>query len=213
MSQQRCILFQGDSITDAKRSRMDGNDVEGRDLGCGYAMLIAAHCGRQGDTSCFRNLGISGNRVTDLYARIKEHAWNHAPDILSILIGVNDTWHGFQRSAGVSITRYQRVYDMLLEETRQLLPQCQLVLCDPFVLPCGVVGDGWRADVDQRRQVVSALAQQYNAIHVPLQDHFDRALELAPAAHWAEDGVHPTPAGHALIAEAWLAAVNKAGCL
>ncbi|TVR10123.1 MAG: lysophospholipase [Planctomycetota bacterium] len=213
MSTTRCILFQGDSITDAKRSRQDGNDVHGLHLGCGYAMLIAAQLGREGDLSCFRNLGISGNRITDLYARIKEHGWNHQPQLLSILIGVNDTWHEFMRSAGVDIARFARVYSMLLNDTRQRLPACQLVLCDPFVLPCGVVEDEWRADIDQRRRVVRELAHETGAIHVPLQDAFDHALGIAAAEHWAADGVHPTPAGHALIAETWLAAVRKAGWL
>ena len=213
MSTRRCIIFQGDSITDAKRGRQDGNDVEGLHLGSGYAMLIAAQLGRQGDRSCFRNLGVSGNRVTDLYARIKEHGWNHHPQMLSILIGVNDTWHEFSRGAGVDIARYRRVYRMLLDDTRERLPACQLVLCDPFVLPCGVVEDDWRADVDQRRVVVRELAKDIGAIHVPLQDTFDGALEIAEASHWATDGVHPTPAGHALIAEAWLQAVRGAGWL
>lgn len=213
MNTDRCILFQGDSITDANRSRQDGNDTSGLHLGRGYAMLIAAQLGRMGDRSCFRNLGISGNRVTDLYARVKEHVWNHKPDILSILIGVNDTGHEFTRSAGVEIERYHRIYDLLLQETHQRLPDCRLVLCDPFVLPCGMVQDAWRNDIDQRCQIVGQLAQEMGAVHVPLQQVFDQALQIAPAEHWSTDGVHPSPAGHALIAQSWLDVVQAAGWL
>lgn len=199
------LLFQGDSITDGARHRGEGPaDPSGEHLGCGYAMITAAKLTLSKPEMVIRNLGISGNRITDLYARAKEHIWNLEPEVLSILIGVNDTWHERSRSAGVEVERYAKVYRNLLEETKARLPNISFVLCDPFVLDCGVVTEGWREEVDERRAVVRELATDFSTLHVPFQDAFDRALEVAPPAHWAGDGVHPTPAGHLLMSEAWL---------
>lgn len=207
------ILFQGDSITDCGRdkSKDGGSGVDGgQHLGAGYAMLAAARllADRPGDALTIRNLGISGNRIVDLAARAQEHIWNLQPTVLSILIGVNDTWHQFSRQAGVDVPRFERTYRQLLADTRARLPGIRLVLCEPFVLPCGVVGAGWREDVDQRRDVVAGLAREFDAVQVKFQELFDAALQRAPAAYWAGDGVHPSAAGHQLMADAWLAAVG-----
>ncbi len=203
------ILFQGDSITDTGRNREIAEPNRGAALGSGYANLIAAHLlqTRPQDHLQLFNRGISGNRVTDLYARWKVDGINLQPDLISILIGVNDTWHEFMVGNGVEVDRYTAIYRMLLDYTKQRLPAVQLVLCEPFVLKCGVVTDGWIAEMAERRQVVRALATEFDAIFVPFQGVFDQALEKAEPAYWAADGVHPTPAGHRLLADAWLAAV------
>jgi len=205
------ILFQGDSITDAGRNRgPEGpNDSLGKDLGKGYAMIAAAELLSQNPSLQIHNLGISGNRITDLYARAKEHIWNLEPDLLSILIGVNDTWHEFSRKAGVDVPRYARLYRTLLEETRERLPKIRFVLCEPFVLGCGVVTEAWRKEVDQRRQVVAKLAKDFDAVLVPFQDLFDQAIKEAPPEHWAGDGVHPSAAGHHRMARMWLERVRS----
>lgn len=206
------VLFQGDSITDCGRDKSADGDLAraGFSLGAGYAAFCAArvralHPGRAPE---FRNLGISGNRIVDLAARAKEHIWNLRPAVLSILIGVNDTWHEFKRGAGVDVPRYERTYRHLLADTRERLPLVRLVLCEPFVLACGEVGPGWREEVDARRGVVARLAAEFGATVVPFQARFDEACAKAPPAYWAEDGVHPTPAGHHLMAEAWLGATG-----
>lgn len=197
------ILFQGDSITDAGRNR--GKEGPGGEhLGSGYAMMASAELLSSDASLEIRNLGVSGNRVTDLYARAKENIWNLKPDLLSILIGVNDTWHEFSRGAGVDIKRYARVYRTLLEETKERLPQIRFVLCEPFVLDCGVVTPEWRIEVDQRRDVVAQLASDFDAVLVPFQEMFDEATKEASPAHWAGDGVHPSPAGHHRMAKMWL---------
>jgi acyl-CoA thioesterase-1 len=207
------LLFQGDSITDTGRDKTadGGDDVanRGKSLGSGYAMMTAAALNADHPewSLDIRNCGISGNRITDLAARIQEHGWNLNPAVISILIGVNDTWHGFMRRAGVDQERFARTYRQILADTRARLPGVRIVLCEPFVLPCGVVQDGWRADVDLRRATVRALAGEFGAIFVPFQEVFDAALAKAPAAFWAADGVHPTPAGHLLMSRAWLRAV------
>lgn len=203
------ILFQGDSITDAGRNREISDANIGAALGAGYVNLIAARLlqARPQDNLHIFNRGISGNRVTDLYARWKVDGINLRPDLISILIRVNDTWHEFMYGNGVEVDRYTTVYRMLLEYTKQRLPEVQLVLCEPFVLACGVVTDGWIAEMAARRQVVRQLADEFGAIYVPFQSMFDTALAQAEPAEWAADGVHPTPAGHRLMADAWLAAV------
>eukprot|EP01052_Picozoa_sp_SAG31_P004284 SAG31_NODE_176_length_21334_cov_12.211067_13_plen_217_part_00 len=199
------ILFQGDSITDAGRSRE--NDV---DLGRGYPHFVAGTmlAERPSDGLTFLNRGISGNRVVDLYARIKSDTINLRPDVLSVLIGVNDTWHQFGSQNGVAVPKYERVYRDFLTEVREELPGIRLVLCEPFVLGCGVVKEGWRDEIDQRRRVVAKLAREFGATLVEFQQMFDQAVKRAPPEHWAADGVHPTAAGHALMAAEWSSAVG-----
>ena len=203
------ILFQGDSITDAGRNRENAQPNMPAALGSGYCNQIAARLlhERAGDNLQFYNRGISGNRVVDLYARWKSDALNLQPDLISILIGVNDTWHEFMYGNGVEVARYAAVYRMLLDFTRQELPTVQLVLCELFVLPCGVVEAGWVAEIEQRRAVVRELAAAYDALFVPCQAALDAVLTQAPPAYWAHDGVHPTPAGHHVLAECWVETV------
>jgi lysophospholipase L1-like esterase len=203
------ILFQGDSITDCGRNRDAAgkpNDLCG--LGQGYAMMAAAELlsNRPSDSLRVFNRGISGNRVVDLYARIQGDILNLKPDLLSILIGVNDTWHGKNPdwSNGVSIPKYERIYRDLLNEVREALPNVKFVLCEPFVLRCGVVLDDWVEEIDERRAVVAKLAKEFGAVLVPFQSMFVEAVKLAPPEYWAADGVHPSAAGHLLMAKCWL---------
>lgn len=203
-SSQHIILFQGDSITDCGRNRSP--EADGIALGNGYASMVAARltADRPDAGYEFRNFGISGNRIVDLAARAKEHIWNLRPSLLSILIGVNDTWHEFMRGSGVDVARYERTYRHLMEDTVRHCPGIRLMLCEPFVLPCGVVGAGWREEVDERRAVVAGLCRDFGATLVPFQEIFDRALDRAPAEFWAPDGVHPSPAGHQIMADEWI---------
>jgi lysophospholipase L1-like esterase len=140
-------------------------------------------------------------RIIDLYARILSDTINLKPDLLSILIGVNDTWHGKQHSNGVPVPKYARVYREFLSEARAALPGVKFVLCEPFVLRCGVVGDDWIEEIDQRREVVAELSREFDAVLVPFQSVFDAAVKTAPPEYWAADGVHPSAAGHLLMAK------------
>lgn len=204
------VLFQGDSITDAGRAR--GTTLPpNAGLGTGYPLFVAGRALNvlADQPLCFHNRGISGNRVVDLYARWKSDALNLSPDVISILIGVNDTWHEFGSQNGVEVDRYAQIYHMLLSWTREVLPQVKLVLCEPFVLPIGAVAPAWLPEIAARSEIVKNLAKEFQTVFVPLQQVFDKALERAPAAHWLADGVHPTPAGHVLIADAWLATAGN----
>lgn len=204
--QEQVIVFQGDSITDCGRSREPA--VFNNGLGSGYVALIAAELLYKKTENNIKvyNRGISGNRVVDLYARWKIDMINLNPAILSILIGVNDTWHEFGSKNGVEVERFEQFYRMLLDWTRKALPECKIVLCEPFVLSCGVVTSDWIAEMSERTTIVRKLAKDYSTILVPCQIDFNNALKHAPAEYWASDGVHPSLAGHAMMKESWLKA-------
>ena len=179
-------------------------------MGQGYAFLAAAQLleARPADDLRFFNRGISGNRVVDLYARIKSEVINLRPTILSVLIGVNDTWHEFSGGNGVPVPKYERIYRDFLTEVRAALPECRFILCEPFVLRCGVVTREWMDEMNARQAVVKKLAADFQAPFVSFQTAFDRATKRAPAEYWAGDGVHPTSAGHMVMAKTWLEALN-----
>jgi lysophospholipase L1-like esterase len=204
------ILFQGDSITDAGRDRMRREVTDAQALGRGYAYLAAARLladqPRQG--LMIWNRGISGNRVPDLLARWQADCSDLQPDLVSILIGVNDLWHKFDGRYTGSVADYEQGYRELLEQTRQALPRAELVICEPFVLRCGVVSSRWFPEFDQRREVAGRLAREFQTRFVPFQSSFERALsDDSPPSYWATDGVHPTAAGHQLLADTWLRVV------
>lgn len=198
------ILFQGDSITDGNRGRgADPNHI----LGHGYAFIIAAKFGAAfaPDELDFMNRGISGNTVLDLEKRWQKDTLDLKPDVLSILIGVNDA------GKNVPLDEYERVYDKLLADTRAANPRIKFVLCEPFMLPAGPKAAeqvARRANVRQRAAIVARLAGKHHAIFVPFQKAFDDACRRAPAGHWIWDGVHPTYSGHQLMADEWERAVR-----
>lgn len=208
------ILFQGDSITDCGRPR----EVFGG-LGNGYANLVAASLG----TDCageyeFLNRGIGGNRIVDLYARIKADFINLKPDYASILIGVNDAWHEINWQNGVDTEKFETVYSMLIDELMAACPQMKLFLMAPYVLEgtatCATeeMPDKWerfRSDVDEKIEAVKRIAQKKGLPLIELQPAFDEACKKAPAAYWLRDGVHPTPQGHEIIKRLWIEQFNK----
>lgn len=200
------ILFQGDSVTDAGRTMLpDSNDR----LGWGYPLFIAGQIGSRYPDKGFEfvNRGVSGNRVVDLYARWKADALNLRPDLISILIGINDTWHEKGSQNGVEPERYERVYRELLSWTRKVLPDVKLVLCEPFMLPFGSAAEDWVDEMKERDAIVKDLALEFGALFVPFQQVIDDATGRADGPHWLVDGVHPTTPGHALLADTWIEAV------
>jgi lysophospholipase L1-like esterase len=203
------VLFQGDSITDAGRDREEPGPNIAYSLGSGYCNHVAAQLlrDRPSDGLRFYNRGISGNRIVDLYSRWKVDAVNLKPDVISILVGVNDTWHEFTSGNGVELDRFETVYRLMLDYTRQQLPGVQFILCEPFALMCGVVTEAFAQDVRARGKIVETLAEEYQTCFVPFQRAMDDALALAPPDYWTRDGVHPTAAGHSLLARCWLQTV------
>jgi len=208
------VLFQGDSITDAGRSRKaaDANTANGaRGLGRGYASLAAGDLMVQMAPQHVRtfNRGISGNKVFQLAERWQRDCLDLKPDVLSILIGVNDIWHTRNGKYDGTPAIYERDYDALLQRTRDALPDVQLIVCEPFVLPCGSVDESWFPEFDEYRAASRRVADKHGATFVPFHSMFEAALQHHPAEHWAKDGVHPTRAGAALMAKAWLRALHR----
>jgi lysophospholipase L1-like esterase len=199
------ILFQGDSITDGNRGRSaDPNHI----LGHGYAFIIAARYGAAlpERNLTFMNRGISGNTVPDLNARWQKDTIDLKPDVLSILIGVNDQGHN------LPIEQFEPAYDQLLADARAANPDIRLVLCEPFGLPVGKKKENWEAwneGLKHRQVIVAKLAVKYHAALVRFQHVFDEAVQRAPADYWIWDGVHPTYSGHQLMADEWVKTVKE----
>ena len=198
------ILFQGDSITDTDRGPEGAPDAG---LGHGYACLVAARLSADhpGFRLVFANRGVSGNKIHDLAARWQEETIALRPDMVSILIGINDT------TAEMAFDEFEAAYDSVLEHTKAALPDVRLVLCEPFAL-LPREGDGreneWETNVRQRARIVEKLATKYRAPFVRFQKVFDEARKRAPAEYWLYDGLHPTHPGHQLMADEWIRAVS-----
>lgn len=199
------VLFQGDSITAAGRkadATGDGPDA----LGSGYPLLAAsAILTRTPRSWTFANRAVSGDKVPDLAARWPRDTIALEPRVLSVLVGVNDFW---QRDMGYAGTAgdYESQYTALLTDTRRALPGVRILVLEPFVLRCGAVDPTWFPAFDERRAAAARVARATGATFVPLQASFDEAARRTRPEDWAPDGVHPSAAGHALIAEHWQAA-------
>jgi len=193
------VLFQGDSITDGNRGRSaDPNHI----LGHGYAFIIAARHGagfpeRKLD---FTNRGVSGNTVLDLEKRWAKDTLALKPDLLSVMIGVND------QSRNVPLEAYEATYDKLLTDARAQNPKLKLVLMEPFVRHLGKpVPEG----IVARQAIVAKLAQKHGAALVKLQKVFDDAAAKTADDYWVWDTVHPTYRGHQLLADEWERVVRE----
>ena len=213
---EKVILFQGDSITDSSRDRSAG----AQNRGFGYAtMVTSALMPKEPYTYTCYNRGISGNRVVDVYARMRIDLINLKPDYLSILLGVNGVWHECMFQNGVSAEKFEMVYDLMLTEIKQELPNVKIMLLEPFFLPgsatrnipeCPDRLEYYTREIPLRRAAVARLAEKHNAVFVPLQEIFNRLEADAPVKGcWLYDGVHPTAAGHEIIKQEWLKAFEK----
>jgi lysophospholipase L1-like esterase len=199
------ILFQGDSITDGNRGRgADPNHI----LGHGYVFVIAARHGaafpeRKLD---FMNRGISGHTVLDLEKRWKTDTLDLKPDILSILVGVNDN------GKGVPLDQYEQVFDKIIADAKAANPKLKLVLCEPFGMSVGKKAENfevWFAGIKARQEITAKLAAKHGAALVHFQKALDDAAKRAPADYWIWDGVHPTYRGHQVMADEWERTVRE----
>jgi acyl-CoA thioesterase-1 len=186
------IVFIGDSVTDCGR-RDDAPDY----LGDGYVRRIAE---KLPDRRII-NVGIGGNRVVDLRDRWHIDVVEQKPDILSVYIGINDTWRRYDENDPTTAESFEADYRVCLAE---LGGASTLILIEPFVLPVTEEQEHWHEDLDEKRAVVALLAAEFGAGFVPLQSLLAAAAEDHGAAALAQDGVHPTDLGHRLIADAWL---------
>jgi lysophospholipase L1-like esterase len=203
------ILFQGDSITDAGRKRDDYEANSQPALGNGYAWLAAAKLlvdHASADLTIY-NRGVSGNKVYQLDERWDADCIKLKPNVVSILIGVNDIWHKLNGNYDGTLERYETDYRALLARTKQELPDVRLVVCEPFVLRCGAVTEKWFPEFDGYCAAARKVAEESGATFVPFQSMFDGAAKIAPPERWAKDGVHPSADGAALMAHEWLKTV------
>ncbi|MBQ9984812.1 MAG: SGNH/GDSL hydrolase family protein [Oscillospiraceae bacterium] len=205
----KIILFQGDSITDAGRNR-ERDDMRGR----GYATMVSGELGlAYPEQYEFLNRGISGNRILDVYARIKADIINLRPDYMSLLIGVNDVWHEFIGHNGVSTDKFEKIYSMLIEEIKEALPDIKIMILEPFALKGSATTSTeeyedlytpFRADVLEKAAAARRVAEKFGLPFIELQSKFDAVYNPEFPDYWLFDGVHPSAAGHALITKEWI---------
>lgn len=198
------VLFQGDSITDAGRDRGDPSA-----MGQGYAMMAAGWFSTlypERDVKFF-NRGIGGNRIIDLQGRWLADCLALHPTWVSIMIGINECWRRYDAGDPTAVEAYEAGYRDILGQVKTRLG-AKLILLEPFVLPVPEDRKRWREDLDPKIAAVHRLAAEFDAVLVPLDRLFVQACQKQPPSYWAQDGVHPTLAGHALISQAWLRAVR-----
>ena len=197
---ERPLVFIGDSITDA------GRREDPQNLGHGWVRMVARELAQQGDDRPVVNTGISGDRVGDLRARWKADALDHDPEILTVYVGINDTWRRYDSDDPTSAEEFEEDYRHILRRAHDTVAPA-LILVEPFVAPVTAEQRRWgEEDLDAKRAVVRRLAAEFGAAFVPLaQIMADAAAQYGEKA-LAEDGVHPTELGATLIAGGWLAA-------
>ncbi|MGC1391244.1 MAG: SGNH/GDSL hydrolase family protein [Bacteroidales bacterium] len=205
------ILFQGDSITDAGRNRDDNSFNNPGALGSGYAMLTGAELLEKYSSLNLKiiNRGVSGNKVFQLAERWDKDCLDIKPDILSILIGVNDIWHKLEGNYNGTIEIYKNDYIALLDRTKKALPDVKIIICEPFAVPgIKAVDDKWYPEFYGYQKAAMEVAAQFKATFIPYQRIYNEAITRAPGVYWTGDGVHPTLAGAELMARAWVEAVK-----
>jgi len=205
------VLFQGDSITDAGRDKANQKPNDARAFGYGYALMTAAALLAKMPEKQLTtyNRGISGNKVFQLADRWQADCLDLKPDVLSILIGVNDYWHKRRGKYDGTVKRYENDYRALLKRTKENLPDVKLVICEPYAIEGGsAIGEGWQEEFKPYREVAGKLSEEFSTIFIPYHTIFKKAIKQAPAEYWSPEGVHPTMAGARLMAQAWLEAVE-----
>jgi lysophospholipase L1-like esterase len=215
LSKGETILFQGDSITDCGRSRGPAESIanDQKQLGYGYALFAAAQILADNPEKELKiyNRGISGNKVFQLAERWDKDCIDLKPDVLSILIGVNDFWHTKTSQYTGTVEIYLNDYEKLIERTQKALPNTHIIILEPYIIHGGTALDNtWESDFAPYRDAAKKVAANHDLNFIPLQSVFNEALKAAPAPYWGPDGVHPaTPAGAQLIAQAWIKAALK----
>jgi lysophospholipase L1-like esterase len=206
------ILFQGDSITDAGRNRDETAFNSPKALGSGYAFIASSQLlYEQPDKDLkFYNKGISGNKVYQLADRWETDCLALKPDVLSILIGVNDYWHMRNGNYDGTIDTYRNDFRALLERTKKELPNLKLIIGEPFaVAGIKAVDESWFPSFKDYQSASKQIAEAFGATFIPYQSIFDKAQRSAPGVYWTYDGVHPSVAGAQLMAQSWLSMIKS----
>jgi acyl-CoA thioesterase-1 len=198
------ILFQGDSITEA--GRRIGNDG---DMGEGYALIVSNRFSAKfpEKKARFLNRGVGGDKVRDLKNRWQKDCLNLEPEIVSILIGINDTAGKYLWSKPTSTKTFEEDYRVLLEQTRDILG-AKVILLTPFIVRLTKLQLIRQIFLKQKIEVVKELSKEFGTLLVPLDRIFEEAIQNRVPTYWSMDGIHPTPMGHSLIAQSWLTSVS-----
>ncbi len=199
------ILFTGDSITDCGRDRNDPAS-----LGMGYAAIIAGKLGfEHAELNLrFRNTGIGGDSTHHMLARWDTDCIGIKPDWVSILAGVNNTWRRYDQNDPTPDDLFEAEFRELLERVKNET-SAKIILCSPFLLHTGESISRMREDLDPKIQIIKKLADEFDAPWVDFDAAFIAEAERQEPAYWAFDGVHPSMAGHALMADAWVRSVAE----
>lgn len=200
------ILFQGDSITDMRRSR--GVNVN-YSLGNGYVYLVASLLGVKCPDMEYRivNRGIAQDKIEDIEKRWEKDTLAMKPDVVSILAGINNVGAIVNGLAPEGLDKFEQVYSEIVRNTKDLLPDSLLILCEPFSLPVGTRIKNWpkrKQVLCEAHDIIHNIARWSNSYYLRLQTVFEQASLTRSYDYWMFDGVHPTPAGHGLIAGTWL---------
>jgi len=206
LAPKETILFQGDSITDGGRNRLNKYD-----LGIGYPELIAMTMEEKfpHHDITYYNKAVWGDEVVNLTRRWKRDCLKLTPTIVSILVGINETKNLFELDHKTTLLDFQISYRYLLMEIKNTLPNTKIILMSPFLLPTTSDKFKWYEDLNPKIKIIENLAREFNTEYIPLDKIFIYALsQKNDPYYWTEDGVYPTPAGHALIAKYWLKIFN-----
>ena len=198
------ILFFGDSITESGRDYQASVDMP-QSYGMGYVNFVAAEIlSKDPLNNTVINRGEGGDKIVDLYARIRRDVWNLEPDFLSILIGVNDVLHENSKN-GVEIDRFDKLYRMIVEETKQRLPNTKILICEPFLM----LSEAGTNSADYKKiklyaKKVQKIEQDYGLYFLSLQDALEEKVRKYDLKTYFYDGIHPSITGAKLIADEWL---------
>lgn len=226
---KKIILFQGDSITDCGRTRdLPSNIIEklyvktqyalrgATELGPGYPSMVAKELGEEGYT--FVNRGVGGDRILDVYARIVKDIIKIKPDVMSLLVGVNDVWHGFDWNNGTGLKRFEKMFNILFDELVEELPETKFIILGAFALEGSATANrpdqpdryiSFRDGVSQVAAIEKATADRLGIKFVDLGKILDEEAEKHTAKALTGDGVHPTEKGHEIIKREWLKAFKE----
>ncbi len=193
------IIFDGDSITDAGRDKQNVHS-----LGKGYAKLFGDYF----PDAIIRNHGVSGHRTRELLGR-----WDQTlalkPDVISILIGINDIWHFHKYGKVIEKDEYRTNLEKILKLTKETLPNCKIMLVEPFVYPIGEYELPWQADLNKEIKIVGELAQKYGCVHIHMQAALDCLAQSYSMKKILPDGVHPSDFGHKAMAHVMIKELSR----
>ena len=197
MPMSKVTVFIGDSVTDCGR-------LEVPPFGDGYVFNIANSTRLSGEII---NVGTSGHRLVDLENRWNTDVLAHQPTLVSVAIGINDTWRRYDDNDPTSVEAFEDSYRRVLAATKaQGNPE--LVLCEPFLLAVRDEMNTWREDLDPKIAVVHKLATEFKAKLVPFDQRFNDLAKEMSMSELAEDGIHPSKLGHQIMADLWLRTVG-----